>query len=158
MGGPITARTSPAGRNTNVRDRIWSHPNSAISSDHSIINPRYPLRFEKIGERPALETGKDIREYDAFRIDLGYCDSRGRGASTITSRDRRIFRCEISVVVVIRRRCRCRAKQELMRGKACPLVGLEHIVSPTIGLDEIQIWIQHARGIINIPECPSCRA
>src|SRR6516165_1899330 len=119
---------------------------------------RYPLRFEKIGERPALETGKDIREYDAFRIDLGYCDSRGRGASTITSRDRRIFRCEISVVVVICGWSRCRSKQELMRGKAWPLVGLEHIVPPTIGLDETQIRLHRTRGIVDIPECCSRRA
>src|SRR5580704_6826125 len=55
-------------------------------------------------------------------------------------------------MVVIRRRSRCRSKQELMRGEALTLVGLEHVVSPTIDLDEIQIWLHRTRRIINIPE------
>ena len=37
-----------------------------------------------------------------------------------------------------------------MRRVTVPLIGLEHIVCPTIELDEIQIWLQCAGGIIDI--------
>ena len=45
-----------------------------------------------------------------------------------------------------------------MRRKARPLVGLEHIVSPAIGMDHIYIGLHRTRGIINIPERRSLRA
>ena len=45
-----------------------------------------------------------------------------------------------------------------MRREAGPLVFLEHIVSPTIGLDEIEIWLHRARGIIDKPEGRFLRA
>src|SRR5262245_23816735 len=44
-----------------------------------------------------------------------------------------------------------------MRRKAGTLVGLEHVVSPTIGMDQIQVGLHGTVGIIDIPEGSLCR-
>ena len=61
-------------------------------------------------------------------------------------------------MIVIRRRRRRRFKQILTRREARPPVVLEHIVSPTIGLHEIQRRLNHAVGIIDKPEGRFLRA
>ena len=69
-----------------------------------------------------------------------------------------IPRRENSVVVVTPCGSRCCSEEVLMRWEAGPLVGLEHIVSPTIGMGDIYVWLHRTRGIINICECRFLRA
>jgi hypothetical protein len=94
-----------------------------------------------------LKARKNVRVNDALRIDHGNIGSGARLASHAT---RPAIRYEIAGMIVSLRWGRCRPEQELMRRVTIPLVGLEHIVCPTIGLDEIEIRLHCTRGIIDI--------
>src|SRR5580765_5085720 len=101
-----------------------------------------------------LETGEYRGEFDALRVDQGHGGSLlgrtsgtgGVGLASVLGRER-------AGVVIVRRATRSRSKQVLMRRKAGTLVGLEHVVSPTIGVDQIQVGLHGAVGIIDIPKC-----
>ena len=113
-----------------------------------VVAPRYARHVEKVAERSVLETRVNPRVFDALRIDQRHC--RSWRVQYIRRAECAVFSAsENAVVVVIRRRSRCRSKQELMRREAGPLVGLEKMVSPTIGMDDIQIRLQLTR--INEP-------
>lgn len=152
---PILPRAFPSrtGRLANMLNRVWRSPNGARAG--SIVTPG--KRGKNIGHGLMFKAWIDFRILPARRMNHLHRSGRWSRASGDAVRparscSRHILGCEDpSRIIGGAGGGRC-SEQELMGGKTRPLVGLEHIVRPTVLRRHGEVRRHDIFGIVDVSE------